>query len=362
MAELPPTITDPSNGQVIQNYSSAGNTAKLLESAKKLSSVGIDPGAFTRPLLENAAGSIPASVTPIGDESKTMSFKVKLTAEPGLGDGQFGQVIFESMPTVTETRSANYESFSPTQHPGEILKYKGTTSGVWGLTVKLISRTPGEASDNLRKVNILRSWLQPFFGQGTANNAATTQYLGAPPPIVTLSGYGARSIGPVKCIIETFNWEWPNDCDYINTIEGTPFPVIGNLTVNLKESWSPSEYSSFDLMAYRRGDMNQAFSRMSALAQSSSSGKTKTTQNIPPLLDRKNIVASQPIVVKNPLDFAKQAAAPFTAGATGVSINKSSNVTTATNVSNTLNNQKTNPLKQALDYSNTPLAKKWYDK
>lgn len=362
MADTPPTITDPSNGQIIQNYSSVPVNTKILESNKKMSSLGVDPSAFTRPLIENAAGSVPASVTPMGDESKTMAFKVKLTAEPGLGDGQYGQVIFEAMPTVTETRSANYASFSPTQHPGEILKYSGTSSGTWGLTVKLISRTPGEATDNLRKINILRSWLQPFFGQGTANNAVTKQYLGAPPPIVTLSGYGARSIGPVKCVIETFNWEWPNDCDYINTIEGTPFPVIGNLTVNMKESWSPAEYSSFDLMAYRRGDMNQAFSRMPAYSQSTASGSNKTSQNIPPLLDRRNIVASQPIVVKNPLDLTKEAVAPFTAGQTGVAVSKSSNAVTAGNVSTTLNNQKVNPLQPAIDYSNTPLARKWYDK
>jgi hypothetical protein len=362
MADVPPTITDPQNGQIIQNYSSVPLNTKLLESAKKMSAVGVDPGAFTRPLLENAAGAIPASVTPMGDESKTMGFKVKLTAEPYLGDGEFGQVIFESMPTLTENRSVNYSSFTPTQHPGEILKYSGTNSGTWGLSVKLISRTPGEATDNQRKINILRSWLKPFFGEGTANNAVTKQYLGAPPPIVTLSAYGAKNVGPTKCVIETFNWEWPNDCDYINTIDGEPFPVIGNLTLNMKESWSPAEYSSFDLMAYRRGDMRQAFSRMTAASQSSASGVNKTSQTIPPLLDKRNISMSQPITVKNPLDIAREAVAPFTAGQTGVSVNKSTNVIQAAGVSTTLNNQKVNPLQRAIDYSNTPLAKKWYDK
>lgn len=331
-----PIIISPENQQVLQNFSNPTAELKQAENTVKMASLGINPEAFTDPMEANAAGSIPASVTPIGNESKTMGFKVKITAEPNLGDGQYGQVIFESMPTVSEAQAANYAAFSPVQHPGDILKYTGTSSKSWGINVKLISRTPGEASDNLRKLNIIRSWVMPFYGLGTARNEITKKYLGAPPQVLTLSAYGSAAIGPVKCVLENYNWDWPNDVDYINTIEGTPFPVIGSLTLNLKESWSPAEFSNFDLMEYRKGNLNRTFSNPNGYTSS------KRSQNVPPLLDRRNILMSEPVNVSPAVNATGASTSSFTTGVGGVSINKTPNAQTATAVANQVS-QNTKP-------------------
>jgi hypothetical protein len=99
----------------------------------------------------------------------------------------------------------------------------------------------------------------PFYGVGTGADSITKQYLGAPPPILTLKAYGNQMIGPVQCVCLNYNWTWPNEVDYIHTSSHVPFPVIIDITIALKESYSPAEYSAFSLIEYRNGNLPTAF-------------------------------------------------------------------------------------------------------
>ena len=211
--------------------------------------------AGTTPTGTQPANTVPVSSVPLSTNAR----KVIITGSPTTGGGDI--VIFDAMPQIQEQGSANYESFTPIQHPGEILKYKGSSARSWNITAHFISRTSAEATRNLYMLNLIRSWRMPYYGQGTATNPATQQFLGAPPPILTLSAYGDAMVGPVKCVMENYGTDFPNDVDYIPAIDGTPFPVIMNITVTLKESWSPAEYSGFDLQSFRLGDMKAAFTK-----------------------------------------------------------------------------------------------------
>lgn len=200
-------------------------------------------------------------------ENLTLKYKVKLVAEPGVG----GVVTFEAMPTISESRSASYDPVTLLHHPGDILKYKSSSARSWTIDAKLISRTPLEAAVNLDSVNKIRAWVMPFYGHGTASNGSTSRYLGAPPPILTLTAYGDKMIGPVKCVLESYSWNWPNDVDYIPASVGgetpVPFPAIVSISLTLKESFSPAEYSGFDLLSYRAGNMKAAFQAVKANKQ-----------------------------------------------------------------------------------------------
>jgi hypothetical protein len=189
-------------------------------------------------------------------EDGTTGFKVSISQEPSFGNDS---IVLHVMPSISENRSATYDAFSPIQHPGEILKYRGTSSRGWSIAAKLISRNISEASENLKTINIIRSWLMPFYGTGTALAQQTKNLIGAPPPILTLRAYGSGMIGPVKCILENYSWDFPNDVDYIKTDTDVPFPTVMNLTLAFKESWAPSEYSSFNIIDYRNGNLPAAF-------------------------------------------------------------------------------------------------------
>lgn len=185
-------------------------------------------------------------------------------------------IKLNASPRISETRSAQYSEINLIHHPGSILKYERTSSRSWNVTAKLISRNQQEASDNQVILNIVRGWVMPYYGAGTEKN--DPDKLGAPPAVLMFSGYGEKNISKIPVVLESYSNDWPNDCDYIPTLSGDPFPVIMDLTLNLKESYSPAEYSNFNLFAYKSGMLSQAFTggEFSATAGS----KSKANDNI----------------------------------------------------------------------------------
>lgn len=313
--------------QKIKDFASAGNPLKQAEALLKMKDSGISPefDSLTRRMdIVKAGGSVVAAdkttkspIATIGvlqtgrpspsmvqdaNPDNTEFFKVKLWQDPAL-DGNGGaadMVTFDVMPTIGESRQATYDTFTPLHHPGEILKFKSTGARSWTISAKLISRNQEEASKNLRSINTIRSWVMPFYGEGTKANSATGQYLGAPPPILTLQAYGDQMIGPVKCVLENYDWRFPNDVDYIPTYSGVPFPVILEVALTVKESWSPAEYSGFDLMKYRNGKLPDAFTAVTANQQQ----QNTASQVVAPRPDVPN--RSEPVTAPAVPSTAKQ--------------------------------------------------------
>lgn len=210
-------------------------------------------------ILGNAPLPTPPSALVSGaQDDRTNQLKVILKASPGgsfAGSDSNDEITLKVMPRISERRDAQYESFTPIHHPGVIQKYKGTNARTWSISGRLVSRTSQEAQQNLGYINLIRAWLMPFYGEGTAGSQAR-KYLGVPPPIITLTAYGSKMIGPVKTVLTDYNWEFPNDVDYIATIDKEPFPVILDISLSLVEAWSPAEYSNFNIIQYRKGELS----------------------------------------------------------------------------------------------------------
>jgi hypothetical protein len=192
---------------------------------------------------------------------------------PSLGNDT---VTFNVMPRISEQQSANYKSTAVQQHPGEMLKYEGTSARRFGISVKLVSRTSAEATANQTIINLLRSWEMPFYGTGTAS--AYKDKLGAPPPVLKLSAFGPGMIGPSNVVLTTFDWTWDPEVDWIPKTDKSPFPSVIEISLTLEETYSPSEFSSFDLSAYRTGNLTKAFGGGSNF---SNSPNTPSTTGIP---------------------------------------------------------------------------------
>lgn len=271
--------------ELAANFGIATNPLKAAEAAQKIATeqIGSKFNSLTRNLgivnqngamqltnsttneligtLGAAPGSnVPANLAGGSAQPSTTGLKVTISQEPLSGM----ELVLDVMPTIDESRSVQYDEFSPLHHPGQILKYRTTQSRTWSVSGQLISRTIDEATRNLKYVNLIRSWAMPFYGAGT--ESTNPELLGAPPPILTLRAYGPQMIGPAKCVMESYNWTWPNDVDYIqaNNDDGQaiPFPVIISISLQLKESWSPAEYSGFSMNEYRSGRLPQAFTAM----------------------------------------------------------------------------------------------------
>jgi len=171
-------------------------------------------------------------------------------------------VIFRVMPEVFESRTMEYEAVAPPQAPAAFQKYKGTSSVQWTVNATLTCRTTPEATENLNIMNRLRGWSMPYFGVNTA--AKYPGQIGAPPPVLRLSGFRQQMIGPVPVVMTSLNWTFPQDVDYIpaRSVEGVPnipFPTVMKVTIQLVESFSTDEFNGFDLEEFFTGRMDKAW-------------------------------------------------------------------------------------------------------
>lgn len=205
----------------------------------------------------------------------TNNFAVRLE-NPQNGD----VVVFRVSPEhINESRQAIYKPLEPLHMPGAVQIYTHTTPRNWSLSgIKLVSRNGIEAEDNLETVNLLRSWLTPYFGESSTldKDNYKSEMLGAPPPVLLFSAYsdgkfkspqqGSSGFGrdsssmgilrSVPVVIQTLNIPFSNDVDYIQTeTSKQPFPAITSLDLQLTETHSPAEYSKFNITEYKQGKL-----------------------------------------------------------------------------------------------------------
>lgn len=161
-------------------------------------------------------------------------------------------------PTIDESGDVSYESINIIQGPGTIEKYTGTSNRSWSIgNIKLVSLTVADADKNQALLNRLRGWRMPYYGSGTAQTDPAR--LGAPPAVLMFSAYGDNNIGNIPVVLTSLTVPWPNDVDFIHTSDFQPFPVILTLSISLKETWSPSQFSGFSLADFKDGNMAQAY-------------------------------------------------------------------------------------------------------
>jgi hypothetical protein len=93
---------------------------------------------------------------------------------------------------------------------------------------------------------------------------AGKRFLGAPPEVLYLTAYSSGSdvggrldkptnINKVPVVITNLAYSYPNDVDYIPTLDGEPWPIIMTITISLVESHSAREFEQFDIFKYRDG-------------------------------------------------------------------------------------------------------------
>ncbi len=201
-------------------------------------------------------------------------------------------VAFDVTPEITETRNVNYKTIEPVHMPGGIHVYSGTSSRTYNINnIRLVSRNREEATKNLYRLNILRSWAMPYFGSQNAS-----QLVGAPPDVLSLNAYSvglqdsansasgrelanqtpsdpvagalertrATNIHNIPVVLQQISIPYPSDVDYIDTMqkefpdgtvidEGVPFPVLMTVDMVLMETHSPNEFANFSLKDFRQG-------------------------------------------------------------------------------------------------------------
>lgn len=186
------------------------------------------------------------------------------------------QVVFEASPDISENGSVNYKNVDPVHSPGSILVFSSSSTRTFQISnIKLFSRNGAEATANYNRVQILKSWRYPIFGQASVDKLYGDPLLGAPPAVLELSAYNKTNgtaqsgmatglISRVPVVITSIGIDYPSDIDYLPTIavkdealshipSGIPVPAIWTISLTLMECHSPSQYQRFSISDFRRG-------------------------------------------------------------------------------------------------------------
>jgi hypothetical protein len=167
------------------------------------------------------------------------------------GDGSdntgFDSVLFYLSPEVSESKQAIYAEIGDIRQAASLLIYTGSPSRKWSVSAKFLSRTPEEADQTWKQVQLLRSWMNPDSNYKYGLDAAGT------PHVLKLFGYG-RTWQGIPVVLTSLNIEYPTDIDYIPTAYGTKVPVIQSLSFQLTEARTPDDLlEKFNLEQFKLG-------------------------------------------------------------------------------------------------------------
>ena len=121
-------------------------------------------------------------------------------------------VIFPYTPTISTTYSANYEPYDLTHSNFRGYFYRNSNVGEVSVTATFTAQDTREAEYLLAVIHFFRSATKMFYGGG---NGQPDEYLGSPPPLVYLTGYGDYQFSGHPCVISQFTYNLPSDVDYI---------------------------------------------------------------------------------------------------------------------------------------------------
>lgn len=182
--------------------------------------------------------------------------------EPLLGaTGTNNKMIFPFNPTIVYSHTANYTTISPTHTNYPFYAFQNSQVDQIQLAGEFVSENEADARYWIACVHFLRTMTKMFYGNG--------EYLGSPPPLSRLNGYGKHVLNDIPVIITNFTVDLPSDVDYIpcavNGTVDTPVgpqsvseinyvPVQSNITVTVVPNYARASHSQFNLKSFAAGN------------------------------------------------------------------------------------------------------------
>lgn len=120
-------------------------------------------------------------------------------------------VIFPYTPSIGLTYSANYETTDITHSNYKIYNYKNSSVENITITGDFTVQDTTEANYLLAVIHFFKSATKMFYGKDQNPKR------GIPPPLCYLHGHGEFAFNDHPVVIQSFNFTYPQDVDYINT-------------------------------------------------------------------------------------------------------------------------------------------------
>ena len=116
-------------------------------------------------------------------------------------------VIFPYTPKISSAYKANYSTSDLTHSNYRGYSYQNSYVDEISINAVFTAQDTTEANYLLAVIHFFRSVTKMFYGQDAQR--------GAPPPLVFLQGLGEFQYNLHPCVVSSFNYELPNDVDYI---------------------------------------------------------------------------------------------------------------------------------------------------
>ena len=180
-------------------------------------------------------------------------------------------LVFPTNPTVLVSQEANYNSLHPVHTNYPFWAYQNSQVGQITITANFPVQNSLEARYWIACIHYLRTVTKMNYGKGPG--------AGEPPPVVKFNGYGDYVFKNVPVVVTSFQFDMPQDVDYISTgftpLGGTAVPggfdyeteaygVPGSesawapttslLTVSVVPQYSRRDVSTFDMKNFVKGD------------------------------------------------------------------------------------------------------------
>jgi hypothetical protein len=172
-------------------------------------------------------------ITQDAENAKTQGdWRVRLSLAPGAGylykaqnPGILGPlqktdgVIFPYVPLIQVTYAAHYDPAELTHSNYKIFQYKNSSVDQITISCDFTAQDNDEANYMLAVIHFFRSVTKMFYGQDEIPKPGT------PPPLCYLSGMGDFQFDRHPLVVSSFNYNLPNDVDYIRA--GSPTLLSG---------------------------------------------------------------------------------------------------------------------------------------
>lgn len=147
-------------------------------------------------------------------------------------------VIFPYTPRIDVAYRADYQGYDPTHSNYRHYFYKGSRVEFLTVTADFTAQDTQEAEYLLAVIHFLKSATKMFYGQDPER--------GSPPPLLYLTGLGEFQFNEHPCVIQEFNYNLPNDVDYIRARSRQ---ISGADTLQYQRPLSASTAPSYSLSA-----------------------------------------------------------------------------------------------------------------
>lgn len=244
------TVTPPGSGSIIN------------PSQSRLAGAGVGPAAVS---AANKYGRIETQVTfsggALGNASQT-DWRVRVTVPPNSPVMSFAGVtaplaqdrgvVFPHTPVLQLSHSAKYDVQSLVHTNYAHFNYTGSETAAITVQADFTVQSVNEALYLLAAIQFFRACTKMFYGSG--------EYVGNPPPVVQLSGYGKVLLPRTPCVVTSFSHSLPNDVDYMcdtpgpsSTLDTTWVPTYNSMSITLQPVVSRQKQAFFNHNLFAAG-------------------------------------------------------------------------------------------------------------